>query len=78
MYKTESNLGPSKDILDISRLMILRMNAGYQVDQIQFNQMLSTRFLTCQSQYSQKNQKTLLMQGTKVFWQLMVKLTSKV
>ena len=31
----------------------------------------------CQSQYSQKNQKTLLMQGTKVFWQLIGKLTSE-
>ena len=33
--------------------------------------------MTCQSQFSQKNQKTLLMQGTKVFWQLIGKLTAE-
>ena len=53
-----------------------RLNAGYKVDKVKYNAALSTRFMHSQSQYSQKNGKTLLMQGTKVFWQLLFKLTT--
>ena len=57
--------------------MMHRLNAGYRVDKVRHNAALSTRFMHSQSQYSQKNGKTLLMQGTKVFWQLLSKLTNE-
>ena len=46
-YKAELILSKSNEILDISRLMIIRMQAGYLVDSVHYNYHLSSRFLTC-------------------------------
>ena len=36
-YKIEQNAASSSEILDISRLMMHRLNAGYLVDQVGYN-----------------------------------------
>ena len=55
--------------------MMHRLKAGYHVDRVAHNEVLSARFLTCNSQYSFRgNKRTLLMQGTKVCWQFLNKL----
>ena len=51
-YRIEQNAANSSEILDISRLMMHRLNAGYLVDQASYNAHLSARFMSCQSQYS--------------------------
>ena len=64
-YTLESN---PKNLLDISALMIHRLNAGYKLDTLKHNAQLSGRFMHFQNQYSSKNLRTKLMQGTKIFW----------
>ena len=54
----EIKKGKSNEILDISRLMMLRLKAGYKVDSVAHNAALSARFTSYQSQFSQKNSKT--------------------
>ena len=66
LYTLESD---PKNLLDISALMIHRLNAGYKLDSLKHNAQLAGRFMHYQSQYSSKNLKTKLMQGTKIFWQ---------
>jgi len=51
-YTVEEAAGKSQEILDISRLMIFRLQAGYRVDRVGHNEGLSARFTNCQSQYS--------------------------
>ena len=70
-YTLESD---SKNLLDISALMIHRLNAGYKVDSLKLNAKLSGRFTHYKNQYSSKNLKTKLMQGTKIFWQWLDKI----
>ena len=48
-YTIEENSSKSSEILDIQRLMLLRLQAGYRVDRVRINAALSTRFMTCQS-----------------------------
>ena len=55
-------------LLDISTLMIHRLNAGYKLDTLKHNAQLSGRFMHFQNQYSSKNLRTKLIQGTKIFW----------
>ena len=54
--------------------MIHRLNAGYKLDSLKHNAQLSGRFMHYQNQYSSRNLKTKLMQGTKVFWQWLDKI----
>jgi len=48
-YTIEENAGSSSAILDISQLMMHRLQAGYQVDRFVHNEALSARFMTCKS-----------------------------
>lgn len=46
-YTVEEQAAKSREVMDISRLMLLRLQAKYQVDKIGHNAQLSARYMHC-------------------------------